>query len=103
MVLEINNNELGEVLSKSEITVLDFYAGWCGPCKVYGPIVDKFSNDNPDIGVAKVNVDKNSELAAKYGIRSIPTTVLLQNGQLITKVPGVVQQEKLEEFVGNLK
>lgn len=103
MVLEVKNNELDELLAQSEITVLDFYAAWCGPCKVYGPIVDTFSNDNPDIGVGKVNVDSNSELAAKYGIRSIPTTVLLQKGQLITKVPGVVQQAKLEEFVGNLK
>lgn len=103
MVLEINNNELGEVLAQSEITVLDFYAGWCGPCKTYGPIVDSFSKANPDIGVAKVNVDSNSELAAKYGVRSIPTTILLQKGQLITKVPGVIQQSKLEEFVGNLK
>lgn len=103
MVLQIENDDLAEVLAKSEITVLDFYAAWCGPCKVYGPIVDKFAADNPEIGVAKINVDTNSELSVKYGVRSIPTTVLLQKGQLITKVPGVIEQTKLEEFVNNLK
>lgn len=103
MALEVKNDDLGEVLSQGEITVLDFYAEWCGPCKMYGPIFEKFAEANPEIGTAKVNVDSNPELAKKYGVRGIPTTILLQNGQLITKVPGVVQQAKLEEFVGNLK
>jgi len=103
MILEVENNNLEEVFSEGSITVLDFYATWCGPCRTYLPIVEKFSKDNPDISVCKVNVDENRELVAKYGIRSMPTTVLLQNGQLITKVPGVIQQSKLEEFVGNLR
>jgi|AntRauMFilla1563_2_1112583.scaffolds.fasta_scaffold01409_2 thioredoxin 1 len=103
MVLEVNDNNLEEVLSKGNITVLDFYANWCGPCRMYSPIISKFAEDNPDIGVAKINVDANSELATTYGVRGIPMTVLLQNGRLITKVPGVVPQVKLEEFTNNLK
>lgn len=103
MALEVKNDDLGEVLSQGEITVLDFYATWCGPCKVYGPIFEGFAEANGDIGTAKVNVDANPELAQKYGVRGIPTTIILQNGQLITKVPGVLQQAKLEELVSNLK
>jgi len=103
MVLEVNDNNLEEVFSKGKITVLDFYADWCGPCRMYSPIIHKFSEDNPDIGVAKINVDSNSELAATYGVRGIPTTILLLNGRMVTKVPGVVPQLKLEEFTNNLK
>lgn len=102
MALEIKGEELDNLLASGGITVLDFFASWCGPCRVYGPILDEFSSSNPDINVVKLNIETSPDIASKYGIRSIPTTILFKDGQLITKVPGVIQKEKLEEFVGNL-
>ena len=103
MILELKDDKLNEILEKGGVTVLDFYAPWCGPCKTYSPILDAFQADNEDIIVVKANVDLNSETASKYGIRSIPTTVLFKDGRMVTKVPGVVQKDKLEEFVSNLR
>jgi thioredoxin len=102
MSLEITNDNFSDVIS-NKVLVLDFWAPWCGPCKQYGPILDTFSDANSDITVGKVNVDENQTLAAKYGIRSIPTTVIFQNGQLITKFTGVTPQSKLEQLVEPLK
>lgn len=103
MIVEVKNDNLDEVLSFGKVSVLDFHAKWCGPCKVYGPILDKFAKDNEDIGVGKVDIDDNKELIAEYGIRNVPTTILLLNGKVVTKIPGVIQQENLEEFVENLR
>lgn len=102
MSLEITDNDVEGVLSKGGITILDFWAPWCGPCKMYGPIVEKFAENNPDVNVHKINVDENQVTAQKHGIRSIPTTIIFKDGQIITKVPGVITEEKLNEFVGNL-
>ena len=82
-----------------KVEVLDFTAEWCGPCRQYGPIVDEFANEMPEVSVRKIDVDKERELATSYGIRSIPTTVILQNGQLITKVTGVQTKGKLKDLV----
>jgi thioredoxin 1 len=103
MKIEMKDNNLAEILDMGGITVIDFYAQWCGPCRVYGPILDKFEESNTDINVVKADVDSNSEVAKKYGIRSIPTTVLFKDGQLISKVPGVIQEPKLQQFIDNLK
>lgn len=102
MSLEITDNDVEGVLSKGGITILDFWAPWCGPCKMYGPIIEKFAENNPDVNVKKINVDEHQVTAQKHGIRSIPTTIIFKDGQIITKVPGVITEEKLNEFVGNL-
>jgi thioredoxin 1 len=102
MELNITDSDVDKVLSEGGITILDFWAPWCGPCKMYGPIVEQFATDNPEVGVYKINVDENPVVAQKHGIRSIPTTIIFKDGQLITKVPGVIQREKLKEFVDNL-
>ena len=69
---------------------------------MYGPIVEEFAGENPDVHVHKLNIDENSITASKHGIRSIPTTIIFKDGQLITKVPGIIQKTKLQEFVDNL-
>lgn len=102
MSLEITDANVDEVLSKGGITILDFWAPWCGPCRIYGPILEGFASENPNVNVHKINVDENPVTATKHGIRSIPTTIIFKDGQLITKVPGVIQKEKLVEFVNNL-
>ena len=102
MSLIVNDDNYEEVV-KNKVVVLDLWAEWCGPCRTYTPIVDEFDDENPDITVGKVNVDENREISAKHGIRSIPTTVIFQNGQLVTKVSGVIPKTKLIELTNPLK
>lgn len=83
-VLKITSENYEEEVIKSEKTVLiDFYADWCGPCKMMSPIIDQIAEEKADsLKVGKVNVDENQDLAMKYGIMSIPTVVVIKNGQV---------------------
>tara|TARA_R110000772_G_scaffold17946_1_gene49753 strand:+ start:8704 stop:9015 length:312 start_codon:yes stop_codon:yes gene_type:complete len=103
MVLEIQDNKLEQILGRNKITVLDFYADWCGPCRAYTPIIKNFALNNNDVSVGKVNVDENTQLAVKYGVRSIPATVFLKNGQLMSKLTGVIPTTQLTEVINALK
>ena len=83
-VLKITSDNYEEEVMKSEKTVLiDFYADWCGPCKMMSPIIDQIAEEKADsLKVGKVNVDENQDLAMQYGIMSIPTVVIIKNGQV---------------------
>lgn len=100
MVLEVNDSTIKEVIAGDKVVILDFWAEWCGPCRMYGPILADFSETNKDVVVGKVNVDESSEAAAFYGIRSIPTTIVFKNGEIINRLPGVLTKEKLKEVAG---
>jgi len=100
MVLEVNDSTIKEVISGDKVVILDFWAEWCGPCRMYGPILAEFAEVNEDVVVGKVNVDESSEAAAFYGIRSIPTTIVFKNGEIINRLPGVLTKEKLKEVAG---
>lgn len=77
------NSENFETIKNSEKTVLlDFYADWCGPCRMVSPIVDEIAEENPQYVIAKVNVDEQPELAQMFGVSSIPTLVVLKNGEV---------------------
>ena len=78
-----------EVLASDKTVLLDFWASWCGPCRMLSPTVDAIAEERPDIKVGKVNVDEQNELAAKFGIMSIPTLVVIKNGQIVTQSAGV--------------
>ena len=104
-MIQVDETIQGELTKAGQPYVLEFWATWCGPCKSYGPIIEGFAKDNEsrsDLHIRKINVDENPVMAQKHGIRSIPTTIIFKDGQLITKVPGVIQKNKLNEFVGNL-
>ena len=96
----IENFEEFDALIKSEERVLvDFFATWCGPCKMFGPTFDEFAGDHSDIPCVKVDVDQNGEIARKYGIMSIPTIILFKDGEPAKKNVGTLDLEELEDFV----
>lgn len=91
MALEITDATFDEVVLKSDKPVLvDFWAAWCGPCRMVGPVIEEISKDYEGKAVVgKVDVDANQEFAAKYGVRNIPTVLLFKNGEVVDKQVGV--------------
>jgi len=77
-----------EILKRDGVSLVDFYADWCGPCKMVSPIVDEIAQENNDIAVGKINVDESPELAAVYGVSSIPTLVAFKNGKECARIVG---------------
>ena len=82
------NNFQNEVLNSEMPVLLDFWAPWCGPCRMVGPIVDEIADERGDIKVGKVNVDEQPELAAQFGVMSIPTLVVMKGGKVVNQMVG---------------
>ena len=100
MALEINmNNFKEEVLEAKETVLADFWAPWCGPCRMQGPVLEKFAEANPDVKVVKINVDDNQELAMQFKIMSIPSIIVFKNGEAVNCAVGLQSKAALEELV----
>ena len=84
-----------EVLKSETPVIIDFYADWCGPCKMQSPIIDKIAEEREDIKVGKINVDENQELAEKYGVMSIPTILVIKNGEVTKEFVGLTAKEEI--------
>ena len=94
-----NSEEFYKVIEKG-ITLVDFYADWCGPCRMLAPIIDKISEDYSDkINVVKVNVDNVREVAIKYGIQSIPTLIVIKDGSAIKANVGFISYDEIKEMI----
>ncbi len=89
------DNFENEILNIDKTVLLDFWATWCGPCMMISPILNEISEENPDIKVAKINVDENPDLAAKFGIISIPTLFVVKNGKVVNKSEGLMPKEQI--------
>lgn len=95
-VLKITNKNFEEeVLNSDKPVIIDFYADWCGPCKMMSPIIDSIAEENQELKVGKINVDEAQELAIKYNIMSIPTIIIFKNGNEYKKIVGVTSKENI--------
>lgn len=87
-VISVNKNNIGEIKNSEKLVLLDFFATWCGPCRMVSPIVDEIAEENPQYLVGKINVDDEPELAAEFGVSSIPMLVVMKNGEIINQSVG---------------
>ena len=104
MAIEITDSNFEEkVLKSSKPVMVDFWAPWCGPCRMVGPIMDEISDEYADTAVVgKVDVDSNQEFAAKYGVRNIPTVLFFKNGEVVNRQVGVASKATYAEAIDSL-
>lgn len=95
MLKKLNNQNFENEILNSNTALVDFYADWCGPCKMVAPIIEEIANEYTDIIVGKVNVDENNPLAAKYNVVSIPTIIVFKNGKEQTRIVGYRPKEDI--------
>lgn len=88
-----------EVLKSDKTVLVDFWAVWCGPCRMLSPVVDQVAEENPDIKVCKVNVDEEQQLAIKYGVMSIPTLLVFKGDELVNQSVGVIPKEEVLNLI----
>lgn len=88
-----------EVMQSDKTVVLDFWASWCGPCRMFTPIIEKFAEDNPEVVVGKVNIDEQSALTERFSIMSVPTLVIIKDGEVVKKNAGVITKEAIEAML----
>ena len=87
-VLSVNKGNFDSVKTSDKTVLLDFYADWCGPCRMVSPLVDEIAEENPQYLVGKINVDSEPELAQTFGVSSIPTLIVMKKGKIIDQISG---------------
>ena len=98
--MHINNNNFHEEVMKSEKPVLvDFWASWCGPCRMVLPMVEQIAEEREDVKVGKINVDEQPELASQFGVFSVPTLVVMKNGQVVKTAVGARPKHAIEALL----
>ena len=97
--INIDQKSFSEVKMSEKPVLIDFYAKWCGPCRMVLPIIDEIAEENSDVLVCKVNVDESPELAAEFGVYSIPTLVVMKNGAVVGQSVGAKRKDQILEMI----
>ena len=98
-VIHLEKEDFNDIISNGKV-VVDFFATWCGPCKMLGPVFEKVSDEVNDVKFVKLDVDKFNDIARQYGVMSVPTLILFENGKEVKKEIGFMSEDKLKEFIG---
>ena len=98
-VLKVNKSNFEEIKNSEKPVLLDFYADWCGPCRMVSPVIDEIAEERGDIVVGKVNVDEEEELAGQFGVYSIPTLVVLKGGKVVSQSSGAKPKAQILALV----
>lgn len=98
-VLHVNTQEFQDVISNNELVFVDFYANWCGPCKMLAPSIEKLADEHPNVKVVKIDVDQEPSLAMQFQVQSIPTLITFKGGQPVARQLGFVPYQVLEDMI----
>jgi len=98
-VIEVTSQNFEEVLKSEKPVLIDFYATWCGPCKILSPIVEEAAKENENVKFVKIDIDKTDDIAMQYQVMSIPTLVLIQNGEEKDRVVGILDKNQILDFI----
>lgn len=101
-VISVNKNNFDEIRNSDKPVLLDFYADWCGPCRMVAPIVDEIAQENPQYLVGKINVDEEPELAQAFGVMSIPMLAVIKDGKLVNQAVGARPKESILDMLKNI-
>lgn len=101
--LNLTSENFDKTIESNDIVLLDFWAEWCGPCKAFGPVFEKVSNDNPDIVFGKIDTEAQRELAGAFGIRSIPTLAVFRGQIPVFMQPGMVPENVLSDLISQVR
>jgi len=101
--LEITEPMFAETIEQNQLVLLDFWAEWCGPCRAYGPVYERVSEEFPDVVFGKIDTEDQQALAGMFGIRSIPTTIAFKEGVGVFMQPGALPEDALRDLVGKLQ
>ncbi len=99
--ITVNKENFEQVKNSDKTVLLDFYADWCGPCRMVSPIVEEIANENPQYLIGKINVDAEPELAADFGVASIPTLVVIKNGKIVNQSTGARPKAQILSMLEN--
>lgn len=101
-VISVNKNNFDEIKNSDKPVLLDFYADWCGPCRMVSPIVDEIAQENPQYLVGKINVDEEPELAQAFGVMSIPMLAVIKDGKLVNQAVGARPKDSILDMMKNI-
>jgi len=100
---DLTEEVFAETIENNELVILDFWAEWCGPCKAYGPVYERVSEEFPDVVFGKIDTEDQQGLAGMFGIRSIPTTIAFKEGIGVFMQPGALPEDALRDLVAKLQ